>query len=51
MLKFPDESAGILALLVLLGLTIGTYTQNINPECAKDIAYSTVAVLKSISKR
>jgi len=51
MLKFPDESAGILALLVLLGLTIGTYTQNINPECAKDIAYSTVVVLKSISKR
>jgi hypothetical protein len=26
MLKFPDEGAGILALLVLLGLTIGTYT-------------------------
>jgi len=50
MLKFPDESAGIIALLVLLGLTIGTCTQNINPECAKDIAYSTVVVLKSISK-
>jgi hypothetical protein len=49
--RFPDESAGILALIVLLGLTIGTYTQNINPECAKDIAYSTVVVLKSIAKK
>ncbi len=45
-----DKVSRVLGLIVLLGLTIGTYTQNIDPRCAIEIAYSTTMIIKSTSK-
>ena len=43
--------SGMIALIILSILTFGTFTQTIDPRCAVEISYSTMIVVKSISKR
>ncbi len=46
-----ERIAVFLALGILSGLTFGVITNKIQPEIARDIAYSTTVIVKSISKR
>jgi hypothetical protein len=50
MKQWVTNISGVIALIILSGLTFGTLTQKIDPRCAMDISYSTMIVIKSISK-